>query len=88
MNSIKSVLSNIKNGQIDKIYFLKGDDQFLQNFFMKHFSKISFQIQKDLKDFCQHNEFSGKEIIDIILSIDLFNTKKLFILKDPAKNKR
>ena len=33
------------------------------------------------------NEFSGKEIIDSILSIDLFVSKKLFVIKEPQKIK-
>ena len=78
MNSIKSVLSNIKNGQIDKVYFLKGDDQFLQNFFINILYKNLFSNSPGSKSFLSTNEFSSKEIIDIILSNDLFNTKIVY----------
>ena len=87
MNDLKKTISKINNGVIDKIYFLKGEDQFLQNFFIdKLFSNI-FSDTQGFKKFFTTNEFSGKEIIDSILSIDLFVSKKLFIIKDPQKIK-
>ena len=87
MNDLKLTLSKINNGVIDKVYFLKGEDQFLQNFFIdKLFSNI-FSESQGFKRFFTTNEFSGKDIIDSILSSDLFLTKKLFIIKDPQKIK-
>ena len=57
MNDLKLVLSKIKSGAIDKIYFLKGEDQFLQNFFIdKLFFKI-FTGSKGFKKFFTTNEF-------------------------------
>ena len=87
MNDLKKTISKINNGVIDKIYFLKGEDQFLQNFFIdKLFSNI-FSDTQGFKKFFTTNEFSGKEIIDSILSIDLFISKKLFVIKEPQKIK-
>ena len=88
MNDLKKTLSKINNGVIDKIYFLKGEDQFLQNFFIDKLFLNIFSDIKGFKKFFTTNEFSGKEIIDSILSSDLFVTKKLFIIKDPSENKR
>ena len=34
MNNFKSALSQLKKGKIDNVYLLKGEDQFLQNFFV------------------------------------------------------
>ena len=87
MNDLKLTLSKINDGVIDKIYFLKGEDQFLQNFFINKLSLKIFSDSLGSKIFFTTNEFSGKEIIDSILSGDLFATKKLFILKDPQKIK-
>ena len=87
MNDLKNTLSKINNGTIDKIYFLKGEDQFLQNFFIEKLFLNIFSDNQGYKKFFTTNEFSGKEIIDSILSIDLFVSKKLFIIKDPQKIK-
>jgi len=87
MNDLKKTLSEINNGIIDKIYFLKGEDQFLQKFFIDKLFANIFSDSQGFKRFFTINEFSGKEIIDSILSIDLFVTKKLFIIKDPQKIK-
>ena len=87
MNELKLTLSKINNGVIDKIYFLKGEDQFLQNFFIDKLFLNIFSDSQGFKRFFTTNEFSGKEIIDSILSSDLFVTKKLFIIKDPQKIK-
>ena len=87
MSDLKLVLSKIKKGHVDKVYFLKGEDQFLQNFFINRLYESLFSNSSGSKNYLTTNEFSGKEIIDIILSIDLFCSKKLFIIKNPQKIK-
>ena len=87
MNDLKNTLSKINNGIIDNIYFLKGEDQFLQNFFIDKLFINIFSDTQGYKKFFTTNEFSGKEIIDSILSIDLFVSKKLFVIKEPQKIK-
>lgn len=87
MNNLKSAISKINDGVIDKIYFLRGEDQFLQNFFIDNLFLNIFPDSEGSKSFFTTNEFSGKEIIESILYGDLFATKKLFIIKDPQKIK-
>ena len=87
MNDFKSALSHLKKGNIGNVYFLKGEDQFLQNFFIEKLYDAIFIKTKGIKEFLTLNEFSGKEIIDKLISSDLFGTKKLFILKDPQQIK-
>ena len=87
MNDFKSALSQLKKGKIDNVYLLKGEDQFLQNFFIEKLYDAIFIKAKGTKEFLTLNEFSGKEIMDKLISSDLFGTKKLFILKDPQQIK-
>ncbi len=87
MNDFKSALSQLKKGKIDNVYLLKGEDQFLQNFFIEKLYDAIFIKTKGTKEFLTLNEFSGKEIMDKLISSDLFGTKKLFILKDPQQIK-
>ena len=87
MNDLKLALSKINTGVIDRIYFLKGEDQFLQNFFIDKLFMNIFLDSPGYKRFFTTSEFSSKEIINSILSSDLFITKKLFVIKDPQKIK-
>jgi len=87
MNDFKVTLSQLKNGKIDNVYLLKGSDQFLQNFFIEKLYHAIFIKTKGTKEFLTLNEFSGKEIIDRLICSDLFETRKLFILKDPQQIK-
>ena len=87
MNDFKVVLSQLKKDKIDNVYLLKGEDQFLQNFFIQKLYDAIYIKAKGTKEFLTPNEFSGKEIMDRLIGSDLFETKKLFILKDPQQIK-
>ena len=84
---LKSVIKELDNGRIQQIYFLKGEDQYLQTFFInKLLSEISKNNQIE-KKYLSPSEYSGKEIIDIILSNNLFSDMKLFVVRDPQQLK-
>ncbi len=87
MDDIKHILLNLKAGEINNVYVLKGEDLFLQNFFVEKLSNKLFLDSSFTKEFLTPNELSGKEILDKILSSDLFNSKKLLILRDPQQIK-
>ena len=61
MSDLKLALSKINSGIIDKIYFLKGEDQFLQNFFIDKLFLNIFSDFKGFKKFLTIDEFSGKK---------------------------
>ena len=75
MDDIKHILLNLKAGEINNVYVLKGEDLFLQNFFVEKLSNKLFLDSSFTKEFLTPNELSGKEILDKILSSDLFNSK-------------
>ena len=87
MIELKSAIRSVQNNNIKQIYFLKGDDHFLQNFFIEKICNSLFIEEKFNKSFLTPNEMEGKEIIDSLLFSDLFSTKKLFILRDPQQIK-
>ena len=87
MDDIKHILLNLKAGEINNVYVLKGEDLFLQNFFIEQLSNKLFLDSSCSKEFLTPNELSGKEILDKVLSSDLFNSKKLIILRDPQQIK-
>ena len=87
MTELKNAIRSIQANNIKPVYYLKGDDHFLQNFFIEKLCNSIFIEEKINKNFLTPNEMPGKEIIDNILFSDLFNSKKLFILVDPQKVK-
>ena len=87
MDDIKHILLNFKVGELNNVYVLKGEDLFLQNFFIEKLSNKLFLDSSCSKEFLTPNELSGKEILDKILTSDLFNSKKLIILRDPQQIK-
>ena len=87
MIEIKNAIKLIQNNKIDNVFYLKGEDQYLQNFFIKILCDSIFIGINKSKVLLTPNEMSGKEIIEQILYTDLFNSKKLFILRDPQQLK-
>ena len=87
MIEIKNAIRMIQNNDVLPVYYLKGNDQFLHNFFIEKLCDSIFAENKIIKSLLTPHEMSGKEIIEQILFSDLFNTQKLFILRDPQQLK-
>tara|TARA_A100001015_G_C15040484_1_gene739306 strand:+ start:66 stop:1040 length:975 start_codon:yes stop_codon:yes gene_type:complete len=84
---IKEAITSLKKDMIYPIYSLKGGDHFLQNFFIERLSEEYFGSSKIEKILMLPDDMSGNEIVDRITTIDLFSTKKIFIIRDPQKIK-
>ena len=87
MIEFKNAIRLIQKNDILPVYYLKGEDQFLQTFFIEKLCNVIFSDNDIDKSLLTPNEMSGKEIMERILSSDLFSTKKLFILRDPQQLK-
>ena len=82
---VKEALKSISLETTHPVFFLKGDDYFLQEFFIKRVSKIFFNDSSYVKTLMLPDDMSGKEIIEKLTITDLFESKKLFIIRDPQK---
>ena len=82
---IKEALKNISLRHINPVFFLKGDDHFLQDFFIEKVSKKFFGNNKYSKTLMLPDDMKGKEIIEKLMTTDLFETNKLFIIRNPQK---
>ncbi len=82
---IKQAINEAKAGNIFPVYLLKGDDHFLQSFFVEKIANIFSGDHPIDKMLMLPDDMKGKKIIEILTTIDLFSIKKIFIIRDPQK---
>jgi DNA polymerase III delta subunit len=87
MIKIKDILSELKKDVVRPLYYIKGPDYFLQNFFINYLTNTIFKDGNVDKIILLPDEMNGSEIIHRLTSQDLFSAKKLFILRSPQKIK-
>ena len=82
-NQLSAVLNNFSEGKVEPIYFLMGDDQYLQQFFIKKFQESIDQGDKIDKMMLSVEEIGSKDVINKLNESDIFSSKQLFILRNP-----
>ena len=82
---IKNALKSISPKKTPSVFLLKGNDYFLQDFFIKKVSKIYFKKYSYTITLMLPDDMGGKEIIEKLTSTDLFEKHKLFVIRDPQK---
>ena len=83
VKSFDIAINDLKNNIPQPVYFLMGEDYFLQEFFANELLKI---IQKDKliqKTILIPDDIGSKDILDRLTSLDIFDSTKLFILRNP-----
>ncbi|MBT3478617.1 MAG: DNA polymerase III subunit delta [Candidatus Marinimicrobia bacterium] len=80
---IKDAIQSLGQGQINPVYHLMGEDQYLQQMFAEKVSKQLFQDEPVNKTVLIPDEMKSKDIIDYLTAADLFSSKKLFLLRNP-----
>ncbi len=83
MKSIISEIKKINNDNFDNIYYLIGEDHFLQNFFIKKIKKSIPQNNSMEKLFFVGGFDPSELIIQSLYATDIFQSKKLIILRNP-----
>ena len=82
---VKAALKSISLETTHPVFLLKGDDHFLQDFFIKRVLEIFFNDLSYTKTLMLPDDMSGKEIIEKLTITDLFESNNLFIIRDPQK---
>jgi len=72
------------NKKIDNIYFLSGDDYFLQNFFIKDLNK-KFDIDHSPRYFNFEEDQDVKIFLEEISAISLFSKKDIFVIRNLSR---
>ena len=84
---VKDAINDLKIGNIHPVYFLKGNDQFLQTFFIQKVSETFFGDSDKDQTLMLPDDMKGKEIMARLTMSDLFSSKKLFVLRNPQQLK-
>ena len=84
MRTTSDILRTVQAGNIEPVYFLLGEEYYLQHLIIEQISEALFDEKKQDKTFLLPDELSNKEILDQLTQNDLFESKKLFILRNPA----
>jgi|TARA_B100000029_G_C17560480_1_gene953173 DNA polymerase III delta subunit len=82
-NQLSTALNNFSEGKVEPIYFLMGDDQYLQQFFIKKLQESIDQGNKIDKMMLSVEEIGSKDVINKLNESDIFSSKQLFILRNP-----
>ena len=80
----KESIQLLEKDNIKPIYFLMGEDQYLQQLFSKRLANILFNNEPIQKMMLIPDEIKSNDIIDHLTSTDLFSNKKLFLLRSPS----
>ena len=81
--SVGKAIRQLNKG-IDKIYFLSGDDYFLQRFFIKNLNK-KFNIEQSPRQFNFEEDQDIKIFLEEISAISLFSKKDIFIIRNLSR---
>lgn len=85
--SLKENFLKLSNSDLNQIYFLQGDDYFLQEYFIKKLENTVFENNSPHREILIPDDLGQREIIDRINQGDLFSSKKLFVLRNPQQIK-
>jgi len=77
----------LNKGELNQVYFLKGDDYFLQEYFIKKVEKSIFGDNASHRELLIPDDLSSQEILDRISQADLFCSQKYFIIRNPQQIK-
>jgi len=85
--TLKDIFLKLNKGEMNQVYFLKGDDYFLQEYFIKKVEKNIFGDDASHRELLMPDDMSSQEIIDRISQADLFSSQKYFIIRNPQQIK-
>lgn len=83
----RETVNSIQAGKIDQVYFLNGDDFFLQNYFIKEVEKALAKTAQPERIFLVPEAGEYGRVVQELNSISLFPQPRLFVLYNPIQIK-
>ncbi|MDP6457091.1 MAG: DNA polymerase III subunit delta [Candidatus Marinimicrobia bacterium] len=84
---LRKTIDKIRAGQVDPVYFLNGDDFFLQSIFIEEIERSLGKDETVEKSFEVPNSGDFDRILAELNSASLFVQKRLFVLQNPTQIK-
>ena len=81
--NLNEAIFSFSNRNIRPVYLLIGNDQFLQDFFIKKLESHIFVEEAVNKNILLVDDIGSKDVINKLNEADLFSSKKIFILRNP-----
>lgn len=85
---IKDAIQSLKSQGVSPVYLLQGGDYYLQKLFIDKVTQAYFIEEKPSTIIMLPDEMGGKEILQRLSSTDLFESKRLFILRNGTQLKK
>ncbi len=79
-----AAIRGLETGKTQSVYFLLGNDQYLQQHFIQTAESVFFGNEPPVKQYLLPDDMKGQEILDTLNSTDLFTSKKLFVVRNPT----
>lgn len=83
--TLRENITSIRNGHLQAVYFLNGDDYFLQSLFIEEIIKELSSDQLIEKNFFSGESGDYTALMNSLFSGSLFFQKKLFVLHNPTR---
>ncbi|MFQ6606596.1 MAG: DNA polymerase III subunit delta [Fidelibacterota bacterium] len=83
MREFRPAIRRIQDGSVEPVVFLKGNDYYLQSFFIDRLAEQVFPDKPVEKTILLPEEMSKREILDHLTKTDLFSQEKIFVLRNP-----
>lgn len=84
MNS-SDLMRSLKESELNPVYLFQGNDTFLQKFLVDKIAEKQFGDEPKDITYLLPDEMGGQEIIDRLTSMDLFSSRKMFVLRKPGQ---
>ena len=81
--NLNEAIFSFSSRNIRPVYLLIGNDQFLQDVFIKKLETHIFVEEAVNKNILLVDDIGSKDVINKLNEADLFSSKKLFILRNP-----
>jgi len=87
MTDLSTVVRQLKQGEVRSLYHLKGNDEFLQEFFLQELESALRKKGPFEKKVLSVTDQGGQEVLSWLTTVDMFIPVKVSVFRDPQQLK-
>ena len=84
MKSYLPEIKRINQSNIENIYYLVGSDHYMQTYFYEKLCSLFIENNPIEKYYFIAGHDSSQDIIEVLFSTDIFNSRKLIFMRNPS----